>query len=144
MQVLNLSALIALMFGAAVSFVFVVLLFIRVAGDAGKALAMLLLALQISASGGVVPIELSGEFFSALSPLLPMTWLVQGLKAAMFGAYGGDWWHPLQLTLLLGGAVRSWPSFWGVGTMCAPAACDLHWMFKGHFNQVVVGQRFRC
>lgn len=60
-----------------------------------------LLALQISASGGVVPIELSSEFFSTLSPWLPMTWVVQGLKAAMFSAYAGDWLRPLIQTLAL-------------------------------------------
>jgi putative membrane protein len=92
------------MVSTAIAFVFVVLLFIRLAGDTGKALAMLLLALQISASGGVVPIELSGEFFSALSPWLPMTWMVHGLKAAIFDAYGGDWLTPLFATLSIGAA----------------------------------------
>ena len=85
----------------AIAFVFVMLLFIWLAGDMGKALAMLLLALQISASGGVVPIELSSEFFAVLSPWLPMTWVVQGLKAAMFSAYAGDWFGPLSQTLTL-------------------------------------------
>jgi len=87
--------------GTAIAFVFVLLVFIRLAGDMGKAMAMLLLALQISASGGVVPIELSSEFFATLSPWLPMTWVVQGLKAAMFGAYAGDWSGPLIQTLAL-------------------------------------------
>ena len=85
----------------AIAFVFVMLLFIWLAGDLGKALAMLLLALQISASGGVVPIELSSEFFAVLSPWLPMTWIVQGLKAAMFSAYAGNWSGPLIQTLSL-------------------------------------------
>lgn len=98
------AALVTLMVSTAIAFVFVVLLFIRLAGDTGKALAMLLLALQISASGGVVPIELSGEFFSALSPWLPMTWMVHGLKAAIFDAYGGDWLTPLFATLSIGAA----------------------------------------
>ncbi len=102
LQVQNWMALTLLMISTALAFVFVLLLFIRVAGDTGKALAMLLLALQISASGGVVPIELSGEFFSALSPWLPMTWMVHGLKAAMFGAYEADWLRPWLLTLCLG------------------------------------------
>lgn len=102
LQVQNGLAMILLMISTALALVFVLLLFIRVAGDTGKALAMLLLALQISASGGVVPIELSGEFFSALSPWLPMTWMVQGLKAAMFGAYEADWSRPWLLTLFLG------------------------------------------
>ncbi len=100
-QVDHLLAWVSLMACTSMAFVFVLLLFIRLAGDMGKALAMLLLALQISASGGVVPIELSSEFFSVLSPWLPMTWVVQGLKAAMFDAYAGDWIKPLSLTLLL-------------------------------------------
>ncbi len=102
LQIQNALAMLLLMVSTAVAFVFVLLLLIRVAGDTGKALAMLLLALQISASGGVVPIELSGEFFSTLSPLLPMTWMVYGLKAAMFGAYEADWLRPWLLTLCLG------------------------------------------
>lgn len=92
---------ISLIVCTAISFVFVMLLFIRLAGDLGKTLTMLLLALQISASGGVVPIELSSEFFAVLSPWLPMTWVVQGLKAAMFSAYAGDWLWPLIQTLSL-------------------------------------------
>lgn len=94
-------AWIGLILCTAMSFVFVLMLFIQLAGDMGKALAMLLLALQISASGGVVPIELSSEFFAVLSPWLPMTWVVQGLKAAMFGAYAGNWSVPLMQTLAL-------------------------------------------
>jgi len=101
LQVDHLLAWISLILCTAISFVFVLLMFIKLTGDLGKALAMLLLALQISASGGVVPIELSSEFFSTLSPWLPMTWVVQGLKAAMFSAYAGDWLRPLIQTLAL-------------------------------------------
>jgi putative membrane protein len=68
-------------------------------GDAGKAMAMVLLALQMTSSGGVMPVELSGSFFATLSPWLPITWLAHGLKAALFGAYEGTWLLPwLQLT----------------------------------------------
>ena len=98
LRVENFMATVALIWVAAMSFVFVLLFFVRLMGDLGKALAMLLLALQISASGGVVPVELSSEFFAALSPWLPMTWIVQGLKAAMFNAYEGNWLYPLIQT----------------------------------------------
>jgi putative membrane protein len=60
-------------------------------GDAGKATAMVLLALQMTSSGGVMPVELSGSFFATLSPWLPITWLAHGLKACLFGAYEGAW-----------------------------------------------------
>ena len=60
-------------------------------GDAGRALAMLLLAVQLTSSGGVMPVELSGSFFATLSPWLPITWLAHGLKATLFGAFEGAW-----------------------------------------------------
>jgi putative membrane protein len=64
-------------------------------GDAGKGFAMILLAVQLSSSGGVVPVELSGGWFMQISPWLPLTWVVQALKASMFDAYSGAWQSPL-------------------------------------------------
>jgi putative membrane protein len=75
-------------------------------GDAGKAMAMVLLALQMTSSGGVMPVELSGSFFSSLSPWLPITWLAHGLKAALFGAFEGTW-------------LLSWLQVTGVGVCAA-------------------------
>lgn len=73
----------------------------RFIGDAGKALAMVLLAVQLTSSGGVMPVELSGSFFATLSPWLPITWLAKGLKAALFGAFEGAWLLPcLQIACL--------------------------------------------
>jgi putative membrane protein len=87
---------------AANAFMLVFLLFVLWGGDVGKALAMLFLALQLSASGGIVPIELSGQFYAVVSPWLPMTWVVQGLKATQFGAFESNWLQPFMLTLALG------------------------------------------
>lgn len=87
---------------AALAFVLVVFALARAFGDAGKAMAMILLALQVSASGGVLPVELSGSVYAQISPWLPMTWVVKGVKAAMFDAYEGDWLIPCMLTLCLG------------------------------------------
>jgi len=82
-----------------VTFLLVVCVLTRVLGDAGKALAMIFLAVQLSSSGGVLPVELSGSFFADLSPWLPITWVVQGLKARMFGAYNGAWQTPWHMVL---------------------------------------------
>ena len=49
--------------------------------NAGKAIAMLFLAFQVSASGGFLPVELSGSLYAHISPWLPMTWVVMGVKA---------------------------------------------------------------
>ena len=67
----------------------------RMLGDAGKALAMIFLAVQLSSSGGILPVELSGTLFSEISPWLPLTWVVRAMKISMFGAYGGAWQHPM-------------------------------------------------
>ena len=87
---------------ASLSFVLIVFAMTRALGDAGKALAMLFLAIQISASGGFLPVELSGSLYAQISPWLPMTWVVQGLKASMFGAYESNWQTPLGITALWG------------------------------------------
>ena len=111
----NWGAVMALVLTSSIAFVFMLLLLVRCAGDTGKALALLLLALQISASGGVVPIELSGDFYTTLSPWLPMTWMIQGLKAAMFGAYSGDWLRPLGMILalvLVSAMLATWLGRW--------------------------------
>jgi putative membrane protein len=74
----------------------------RAFGDAGKALAMVLLAVQLSSSGGVLPVELSGGLFAQISPWLPLTWVVRAIKASMFGAYNGAWQTPLLLVAASG------------------------------------------
>jgi len=85
---------------AGLTFLLIVCALTRLLGDAGKALAMLFLAVQLSSSGGVLPVELSGTFFATMSPWLPITWVVHGLKASMFGAFDGVWqtsWHQVLL-----------------------------------------------
>jgi putative membrane protein len=85
----------------------------RALGDAGKALAMLFLAIQISASGGFLPVELSGSLYAQISPWLPMTWVVKGLKACMFGAYEDNWQMPFLITTLWGLAALTLTCFIG-------------------------------
>jgi putative membrane protein len=80
---------------AGLSFLMMVLFLSRTMGDAGKVFAMVFLAIQLSASGGVLPVELSGGLYEIISPWLPMTWTVRAVKASMFGAYGGAWADPL-------------------------------------------------
>ena len=98
---------------ASLTFVFIVFAMTRALGDAGKALAMLFLAIQISASGGFLPVELSGSLYAQISPWLPMTWVVKGLKACMFGAYEDNWQAPFWITTLWGLAALTLTCFVG-------------------------------
>jgi putative membrane protein len=85
---------------SSVTFLVIVIALTRVLGDAGKALAMIFLAVQLSSSGGILPVELSGTLFSSISPWLPLTWVVRAMKVSMFGAYGGEWQHPMLVIAL--------------------------------------------
>ena len=96
------GAMALILASASLAFVFMVFALTRALGDAGKALTMLFLAIQISASGGFLPVELSGSLYAQISPFLPMTWVVKGLKACMFGAYEDNWLMPFWITSLWG------------------------------------------
>ncbi len=87
---------------SSVAFLSIVFALTKAFGDAGKGLAMFLLAVQLSSSGGVLPVELSGGLFAQISPWLPLTWVVESIKVSMFGAYGGAWQEPLFLVGLVG------------------------------------------
>ena len=74
-----------------VAFANVVLLFMYVLGDAGRLLAVVLLILQLAASGGIYPVELSPELFQKVHGFLPFTFLVRSFRATMFSAFDGRW-----------------------------------------------------
>ncbi len=75
---------------ASLTFFSVIFAMLRVFGEAGKLLAVLFLTLQLSAGGGIAPIELAGEFYRIVNPWLPFTWVVRALRTALFGAYGNN------------------------------------------------------
>lgn len=101
-KILSLGPLALTLGVAALTFLLMVYALTRAFGDAGKALAMVFLAVQLSSSGGILPVELSGGLFANISPWLPLTWVVQAIKASMFGAYDGMWLRPLGWVALAG------------------------------------------
>ncbi|MFR1638572.1 MAG: ABC transporter permease [Eggerthellaceae bacterium] len=66
----------------------------------GKAVAVLLLIIQVTGCGGSFPLQLLPPFVQALSPWLPATHVVNAMRAAMFGTYGADFWTEIGLLLL--------------------------------------------
>ncbi|MEQ6897216.1 YhgE/Pip domain-containing protein [Microbacterium sp. KR10-403] len=83
--------------GWVVSLVFTLLIYTAVVafGNAGKALAVLVLVIQISGSGGAYPLQLLPTWFQNVSPFLPATHAVAALRAALAGVYAGDYWASL-------------------------------------------------
>ena len=74
-------------YGAFISVVFVTIVYTLVSlfRNVGKALAVILLVLQIAASGGTYPIEVMPEFFQSIHPLLPFKYAIGGLREAVGG-----------------------------------------------------------
>ncbi|MDO5034240.1 MAG: YhgE/Pip family protein, partial [Actinomycetaceae bacterium] len=68
--------------------------------NAGKALAVVLLVLQISAAGGAYPLELLPQWFQNISPWLPATYAINLMRSAIAGIYGGDFAWNLGMILL--------------------------------------------
>ena len=54
-------------------------------GNAGKALVIIFLVLQLSGAGGTFPIELSSKFFQTINPFLPFTYAIVAMREAVWG-----------------------------------------------------------
>ncbi len=66
----------------------------------GKALAVLIVILQIPGSSGLYPIQMQPDFFRALSPWLPFTYGNNAMREAIAGFYDGHYGHDLLMLLL--------------------------------------------
>lgn len=64
-------------------------------GDIGKAAVVVLLVIQIGGSGGTFPIDVTPEFFQAINPYLPYTFVINAMRECVCGTYGGDYWLDL-------------------------------------------------
>lgn len=63
-----------------ICFTAIIQFLIRTFGDVGKFLALIILVLQLAASGGTFPVDTIAKGFRWLNPLLPMTYTINILK----------------------------------------------------------------
>lgn len=87
------------LFGLFVSVVFMTIIytFVSIFGDVGKALAIIMLVLQIAGSGGTYPVVLLPNFFQTVSPFLPFTYAVDVMREAV----GGIVWSNVLFDLMM-------------------------------------------
>ena len=64
-------------------------MFVALFGGAGRFAALVFVSLQLTSAGGTYPIETAPPFFNLLHDLLPMTYAVHGLRAALAGGSDG-------------------------------------------------------
>ena len=78
-----------ILFSIFVGFVFMTILYVLVAtmGNLGNGAGVIILVLSISGGGGNFPIEMSGEFFRRINPILPFTHAVNLIRETIGGIY---------------------------------------------------------
>ena len=81
----------------AVVFSFLMYTLIATFGNAGKALGVLLLVLQISGAGGAFPLAILPSFYSSISPFLPATHAMTALRASIAGYAGHEYGDAMWL-----------------------------------------------
>lgn len=76
--------------GMFTSFVYVNLIYALTVsfGDIGKAVAVVLMVIQVAGSGGTFPIQCAPKFFQAVYPLLPFTHSMNAMRECVAGFYG--------------------------------------------------------
>ncbi|WP_066834226.1 YhgE/Pip domain-containing protein [Collinsella ihumii] len=91
-----------LLAGCVASLVFVNIIFALTTsfGDVGKAIAVVLMVLQVAGAGGTFPPQMLPAAFQAIFPWLPFVHAEGAMRAAMFGMYGADFWIELGLLAL--------------------------------------------
>ncbi|MFC5848764.1 YhgE/Pip family protein, partial [Deinococcus petrolearius] len=85
---------------SSLTFLALVLALVFLFGSAGRLVALVLLVLQLAASGGSYPVELAPGIFGALHGWLPVTQSVGAFRHAITGAYQGQ--YPALMLSLAG------------------------------------------
>jgi len=75
-------------------------------GAPGRIVALALLMLQLTSSGGTYPVQTTPGFFQAIHPLLPMTYVVEAARQAIDGGSAGP--VVIGVLVLLAYAICSW------------------------------------
>ncbi|MEW8957091.1 YhgE/Pip domain-containing protein [Clostridium sp.] len=66
-------------------FMFIIYTMVSVFGNVGKALGIIGLVIQVAASGGTFPIQVTPPFFQKVNPYLPFTYAIEAMREATGG-----------------------------------------------------------
>ena len=83
--VLNKLLFIGISFLSSIIFIIIVYTLVSVFDNIGKALAVILLVIQVAGAGGTFPVEVMPSFFKKVNPLLPFTYAISAMREAVAG-----------------------------------------------------------
>ncbi len=75
----------------ATTFTLLIYSFVITWGDVGKALAVVIVVIQIAGSSGTYPIELLPEFFKKVYIFFPFPYAINAIRECLCGMYGNDY-----------------------------------------------------
>ena len=81
-------------------FVMIVFSFVFTFDNAGKAICVLLLVMQVSAAGGAYPLPLVPQWVQNISPWLPGTYAIDMFRSSIAGIYEADYWKLMFMLAL--------------------------------------------
>ena len=97
-------------------------------GDVGKAVAVVLLVLQVAGAGGTFPIEVTPGFFNKINPFLPFTHGMNAMREAIAGFYGNTYIVSLLKLFVY------FPIFFLFGTVFRTPLIKLNNFFEEHLE----------
>lgn len=90
LQVEHIAEFIAISIATSLAYMFLIMFLSITLGNPGRFLAMIILVLQLGASGGMFPVELTNSFFQKVHDFVPMSYALLGFREAMSSAYGTE------------------------------------------------------
>ncbi|UBH15486.1 YhgE/Pip domain-containing protein [Macrococcus armenti] len=84
-----------------IAFTIMVYTVVSLLGNIGKAIAIIIMVLQIAGGGGTFPIQVTPKFFQAIHPFLPFTYAVDLLREAVGGIVPEIAWSKLGMLYLI-------------------------------------------
>ena len=70
---------------SSIIFITIVYTLVSIFGNVGKAIAVILLVIQVAGAGGTFPVEVMPSFFKKVNPLLPFTYAISAMREAVAG-----------------------------------------------------------
>ena len=83
--VINKGLFIGLSLFSSIIFILIVYTLVSIFGNVGKAIAVILLVIQVAGAGGTFPVEVMPSFFKKVNPLLPFTYSISAMREAVAG-----------------------------------------------------------
>lgn len=99
-QMTNASLFIGGMIFSSLCFTIIVYTLVSVFGNLGKVISIIMLVLQVAASGGTYPVQLMSGFFQGLNPFLPFTYAISIGREAVGGVVSGILYRDIFILIM--------------------------------------------